>query len=52
MVGVAGEGDVEAILEVDQALHCVGRRRIHANLTVMNRKVGSTTSFTTARFKP
>ena len=34
VVGVAGEGDVEAILETDQALHGVGRGRIHANLTV------------------
>ena len=34
MVGVAGEGDVEAILEVDQALHGVGRGRIHADLAV------------------
>ena len=34
MVGIAGEGDVEAILETDQALHCVGRGWIHADLAV------------------
>ena len=33
-VGVASKGDIEAILEADQALHCVGRGRIHANPTV------------------
>ena len=34
VIGVAGEGDVEAILQADQALHGVRRRRIHADLAV------------------
>ena len=34
VVGVAGEGDVEAVLEADQPLHRVGRRRIHADPAV------------------
>jgi hypothetical protein len=33
-VGIASEGDFEAILEADQALHRVGRGRIHPNLAV------------------
>ena len=34
MIGVAGEGDVEAILQPDQPLHRIGRGRIHADLAV------------------
>ena len=34
MIGVAGEGNVKAILDADQALHRVGRRRIHADPAV------------------
>ena len=33
-VGVAGEGDVEAVLQLDHARHGVGRRRVHADLAV------------------
>src|SRR5208283_4644654 len=33
-VGIASEGDIEAILEADQALHRVGRGWVHANLAV------------------
>ena len=34
VVGVAGEGDLEAILQIDQPLHRVGRGWVHANLAV------------------
>jgi hypothetical protein len=34
MIGVAGEGDVKAIPETDQALHGMGRGGIHAYLAV------------------
>ena len=34
MVGVAGEGDLESILQADQALHRIGRGRVHADLAV------------------
>ena len=34
MVGVAGEGDVESVLQADQPLHRIGRGRIHADLAV------------------
>ena len=34
VVGVAGEGDIEAILQADQSLHRVGRGGIHADLAV------------------
>ena len=34
MVGVAGEGDVEAILQADQPLHRIGRGWVHADLAV------------------
>ena len=34
MVGVAGEGDVVFFLEADQALHGIGRGRIHADAAV------------------
>ena len=34
MVGVAGKGDLEAILQVDQPLHRIGRGRVHADLAV------------------
>src|SRR5258708_13649703 len=33
-VGVVGEGDVEAIPELDQAGHGVGRRAVHSDLSV------------------
>ena len=34
MIGVAGEGDVEAVLERDQAGHGVRRRAIHADAAI------------------
>ena len=34
VVGVAGESDLKAILNVYQALHRVRRGRVHANLSV------------------
>ena len=34
VIGVAGEGDVEAVLQADQALHGVRRGGIHADLAV------------------
>ena len=34
VIGVAGEGDVEAVLDVEQALHRVRRRRVHADPAV------------------
>ncbi len=34
VVGVAGEGEVEAILQLDQSLHRIRRRRVHADLAV------------------
>ncbi len=34
VVGVAGKGDVESILEADEALHGIGRGGVHANLPV------------------
>ena len=34
MVGIAGEGDIEAILQADQALHRIGRGWVHADLAV------------------
>ena len=34
MVGVAGEGDVKAILHADQSLHRIGRGWVHADLAV------------------
>ena len=34
MVGVAGKGDVVAVLEIDEALHRVGRGGVHADLSV------------------
>jgi hypothetical protein len=34
VVGVAGKGDLEAILQADQPLHRIGRGWIHADLTV------------------
>ena len=34
MIGIASEGDVEAILEANQTLHGVGRGRVHANPAV------------------
>ena len=34
VVGIAGESNLKAVLDVDQALHCVRRGRIHANLSI------------------
>ena len=34
VVGIAGERDVEAVLESDQPLHRVRRGRVHADLAV------------------
>ena len=34
VIGIAGAGDVEAILDVEQTLHRVGRGRIHADAAV------------------
>ena len=34
VVGVAGEGDVEAVLHPDQSLHRIGRGWVHADLAV------------------
>ena len=34
VVGVAGDGDVELVLEGDQSLHGVGRRRVHPDLAI------------------
>src|SRR3546814_2656583 len=34
MIGVAGEGDVEAVLHSDQPLHRMRRGRVHADLPV------------------
>ena len=34
VIGIAGKGDVEAVLEADQALHGPGRGRVHADLSV------------------
>src|SRR5262245_59661246 len=33
-IGVAGEGDIESLLEADHPGHGVSRRRVHANLSV------------------
>jgi len=54
VVGVAGKGDLEVILQTDQPLHGVsedGSMRIWPSQSaVINRKVGSTASLTTVRF--
>ena len=34
-VGIVGEGDVEAILELDQPGHCPGAGAIHADFAVV-----------------
>ena len=34
VIGVAGEGDIVAVLEADQPPHRVSRRRIHANAAI------------------
>ena len=34
VVGVAGEGDIEAVLQADQPLHRIGRGWVHADLAV------------------
>src|ERR1700732_1787399 len=34
MVRVAGKSDVESILQADQPLHGIGRRRVHTDLPV------------------
>ena len=34
-IGVVAEGEVEAVLELDQAGHRIGARAVHANLAVV-----------------
>jgi len=52
MVGVAGKGDVEAILRAIRLCMAVARGGVHADLAIpirgMKRKVGSTVVLTTS----